>query len=189
MRYNQDFGKYLVYDETSPSCLRWKEVKRFSKAKVGDIVGSLDKSNNTWVLNSSQKLLIHKVIWAMHFPDDCQDGLVIDHIDGDRKNNMISNLRLVTGEINSQNKRMNILNSTGTNGVVYSEGLTRHGTYYSKYTASIYHKCKKVSSSFSIQKYGDDVALALAVAWRTEKMREYNMTGLTHYTDRHGTLC
>lgn len=44
----------------------------------------------------------HRVVWYKHY-GAIPEGLLIDHIDGDRGNNCVTNLRLVTHTDNSQN--------------------------------------------------------------------------------------
>jgi hypothetical protein len=47
--------------------------------------------------------LYHAVVWILHY-GEIPNGLQIDHIDGNRTNNAITNLRLVTPQENSCNK-------------------------------------------------------------------------------------
>lgn len=61
------------------------------------------------------RLYLHRVLWSMfHDRDPGTDGMV-DHIDGDTKNNRISNLRLVNRSENAKNRRT--LTATGIRGV------------------------------------------------------------------------
>ena len=54
------------------------------------------------------------------------DDKVVDHIDGNVKNNHIDNLRVVSQVINCRNqKRRNRISNTGYNGI----RLTKYGTY------------------------------------------------------------
>jgi hypothetical protein len=48
-------------------------------------------------------LRYHAVVWILHY-GEIPNGLQIDHIDGNRTNNAITNLRLVTPQENSCNK-------------------------------------------------------------------------------------
>lgn len=57
----------------------------------------------------------HRVAWAIHHGDWPTGD--IDHIDGDRQNNAITNLRDVTRAINLRNMRMSRHNTTGFTGV------------------------------------------------------------------------
>jgi hypothetical protein len=50
-----------------------------------------------------KKYYVHRVVWVYH-NGDCGDYL-IDHIDGDKTNNQISNLRLSNKSLNGFNRR------------------------------------------------------------------------------------
>ena len=76
------------YDETSPSCLTrngkpagWQDPRGYWKA-------------------TAKCLYAHRIIWEM-LKGPIPDGMVIDHINQDKSNNRIENLRCVTyGENN-----------------------------------------------------------------------------------------
>ena len=53
---------------------------------------------------------VHRIIWTLH-NGDFDSGLVVDHIDGNKHNNSISNLRIVTHKENARNKLLNIPDS------------------------------------------------------------------------------
>lgn len=57
----------------------------FHKANKGDFVG---RKNNSLVK-------LHRVVWS-HYFGDIPDGYIIHHVDGDKENNQIENLQLMT---------------------------------------------------------------------------------------------
>lgn len=65
----------------------------------------------------------HRVAWAMHY-GYWPDG-EIDHIDHNKSNNAIANLRVVNRSANNQNQPMRRDNTSGTTGVV----LTKNGKW------------------------------------------------------------
>lgn len=59
----------------------------------------------------------HRVIWAMHY--GVWPHGEVDHIDHDRQNNRIANLRVVTGHENSRNCERSRANRSGHTGVLW----------------------------------------------------------------------
>lgn len=62
-------------------------------------------------------LLAHRVAWALHY-GAWPDGL-IDHINGDKADNRIENLRLVDHSGNTKNNRISKKNTTGHIGIYW----------------------------------------------------------------------
>jgi len=65
----------------------------------------------------------HRIVWAMHYGQWPTKN--IDHIDGDRANNVITNLREVTDQENSKNLRMSKNNTSGHIGVNWHKGRSK----------------------------------------------------------------
>lgn len=111
-----DFNEYLYYDETSPSCLRWK-VNR-GALKQGDVAGSIKKRENTWrVTLCGKSYYAHRVIWQLHNPEK-ELPTAIDHIDRNSLNNIYSNLRAAS-------TKQNLYNRTST-----KEGVKFRGVFH-----------------------------------------------------------
>lgn len=60
--------------------------------------------------------MAHRIIWEMT-NGEIPDGLFIDHINGNRRDNRIENLRLVTQKVNSMNSSLRFDNKSGVTGV------------------------------------------------------------------------
>jgi len=107
-KYDEDWHSVFEYDETSPSCLRWKN-DRFRGRKLnqkfiaaGDVVGSLNARDGYWHVHVFGKMYnAHNIVWTMF--NGNQGNAHIDHLDRDRSNSKIENLRLVLPEINTRN--------------------------------------------------------------------------------------
>lgn len=98
--YYREVSKYLEYDETSPTFLRWK-VGRGNKT-AGKPAGSLQLTGYISVASFAARG--HRIVWVLCTKEDLVDNMVIDHIDGNRANNNINNLRKVTSSENNKNR-------------------------------------------------------------------------------------
>jgi hypothetical protein len=78
-------------------------------------------------------VLAHHVVWALN--TGAWADLEIDHIDGDRSNNSIDNLREVTRHENTKNLKLFKTNKTGCAGVRKKHDMV-------KWTAEIHHNGK-----------------------------------------------
>lgn len=172
----RNFSDIFYYDESSVSCLKWKENRYGGKgrltAKQGADAGGLTTTGYYTVSVDGRRTFCHRIIMSFFNENFLDSGLQVDHIDGDRKNNKIDNLRAVTRKINSRNMKMRSDNKSGVAGVHANaqgwEGMYKHssGIVYRKF--------------FSENKYGKE-AFKMAVDWR-KKMLE----GDKEYTERHG---
>lgn len=138
--------KYLFYDETSSTFLRWKidiiSGQGAVRIKAGSEAGSLDKSRGYHqVILKRRKYYNHRVICILNNME--VDDKVIDHIDRNRSNNCLSNLRVVTQQENCQNGSMRMIGSKNKSGVLgvcldsdYNRWTTtwrEHGKFRSKH--------------------------------------------------------
>ena len=65
----------------------------------------------------------HRIVWAMHYGQ--WPNKALDHIDGNKTNNAITNLREVTYQENSKNLRMSKNNTSGHIGVNWHKGRSK----------------------------------------------------------------
>jgi hypothetical protein len=110
-----DWNKFFEYKEGK---LFWKIAKR--KIKIGQEITSTNSSGYLKVCLEGKYFLVHRVIYEM-FNGLIPSNLQIDHIDGNRKNNNISNLRLATIKENSYNREKQSNNTSGFKGVNWSK--------------------------------------------------------------------
>ena len=107
------------YDESLGE-LRYKvRSSPLSRVAINGVAGTINRSTGYRVacVNGKQHK-VHRLIWIMlvgEIPDGCQ----IDHIDGNRANNHISNLRLATRMENQRNSKKRCDNTSGTKGVSF----------------------------------------------------------------------
>lgn len=98
--------------------LLWK-VKRARCVKVGEEAGSLhDGYVRLHLTGMGGKMFAHNIVWEM-FHGPIPDGQMVDHINGDRSDNRIENLRLVTRSQNAMNQKLRKNSKSGVKNVTW----------------------------------------------------------------------
>lgn len=120
----EELEKYFIYDETSPSCLRWK-VRKANRTKIGDVVGwrQYHKHGRYYYWRTELNNVvysIHNLIWVLLKHEQIPEGMSINHIDNNTENNKIENLNPETQSIQTYNQRLQTSNSSGARGVQWS---------------------------------------------------------------------
>lgn len=115
--------------------LYWKVSK--PNVNVGDTVGNPNGTGYLQTKVNYKRYVVHQLIFMLHH-GYCPPQ--VDHIDGDRSNNRIENLREATPSQNSMNTKLRRDNRSGTKGVyskngkwavqIRANGITRYrGTF------------------------------------------------------------
>ena len=98
---------------------------------AGKEAGSLRTDGYTYVKVDEFRMLRHRIIWAMYH-GTIKVPTTIDHIDRDRGNDTIMNLRAATETLNARNRGLPANNTSGVKGVnwypKYGKWIARVGT-------------------------------------------------------------
>lgn len=164
----------FYYDETSPSCLRWK-IAPSRLVHIGDIAGSIHVCGNGIerhrVMYGGKYYTVSRVIYQICHGTVSE--LSIDHINGNALDNRIENLRLVSVTVNGRNRKKNSNNTSGKSGVYFHK---KSNSWRACWTIDgVIHQ-----KSFSCNKYSD--AFVKATEYRKQMIEL-----LGNYTERHGT--
>jgi hypothetical protein len=112
--------KYIAYDRETGVFTRITPTNRWM---VGEQVGSPNNHGYIKIGVLSRKVTAHRLAFALHYGRWPKQQ--IDHIDHDRANNRISNLREVTEAQNHRNAAKRVDNTSGFKGVTLTRNKTR----------------------------------------------------------------
>ncbi|MDU7405660.1 MAG: HNH endonuclease signature motif containing protein [Citrobacter portucalensis] len=129
--------------------LVWRKVNKNRYNKVGDVAGRVSKTNGYLYVKVNQVTRsVHTIIWEM-FNGTIPDRMEIDHINHDRLDNRIENLRLVSHQDNAKNRSKTSRNTSGVVGVSWDkkrckwyafikvDGVMRNLGMYSDFDAAV----------------------------------------------------
>ena len=129
---NKLTAEYLrsILDYDPATGIFTRKVRTSNSVKVGDIAGSIDSGGYLRLRLQSRLYHAHRLAWLYVYNSWPEDQL--DHINRNRSDNRISNLREVTNKQNHQNKSKPSNNTSGHPGVVWHK-------QHSKWRAKITH--------------------------------------------------
>ncbi|MCG7388318.1 HNH endonuclease [Pantoea sp. ACRSB] len=116
---------YHLIFEYKDGELYWKDSPN-NKVKKGSLAGSVDVKGYLRVRVNGKWLMQHRVVWVMHH-GDIPHGMQIDHINHNRTDNRIDNLRVVDGIGNGRNRTQHKNNSSGATGVYFKPSHRKWG--------------------------------------------------------------
>jgi len=138
----------------------YNRTNRNSKSKKGDIAGSYSGRYGLITIDS-QAFTIHRIIFFMHhgyLPKE------IDHINGNKHDNRIENLREATHFDNQHNKALNRNNKSGVKNVywcntrkMWSAGVRFNGKKIGLGTFYKLEEAEKVVKKFREENHGEFV--------------------------------
>lgn len=114
---NKKSFKIEFYNEIADLTKEWKKIpfnENYAVNKDGEVANlktckklkGTERSGYLRVLIKGKNYSIHRLVWET-FNGEIPSGYYVDHIDGNRANNSISNLRIVTQSENMKNAMKN----------------------------------------------------------------------------------
>lgn len=182
-----DWTEHFYYDPTSPSFIRWNRNAANNKVKKHEVAGRfVPKARNQSkgyyrIAINNKSYACHMVIYEMFF-GKIPEGMFIDHIDRNSRNNSIDNLRVVTLRENNVNQNKHKINTSGYTGVHIKDN-GRGILYWSATWCDT--EGKRCSKNFPIGSLGYDEALRLAIEYRNLQIELLREAGI-NYSKDHG---
>ena len=134
----QEISELINYDGATGNCT-WAVARRGTNGK-GSLAGTLNSNGYIQICLERKIVLAHRLAWFL------TNGILpkeeIDHINGNRSDNRIVNLREATRSENQQNAKLRKDNSSGTKGVVWNKRhqrwavviqINKKPTYFGEY--------------------------------------------------------
>lgn len=176
------FENYVYVDNTSKTGLKWK-TKMGARGKIGTDAGNLtfDKMQRPRSITVKINGITYKasrIIWTLS-NKFLESDMVIDHINNNPHDNSIENLRCVSVAENSRNRLRNHNFQNEHVGVHFH----KHSKY-PRFLASVSIDNKSYTKSFSVLKYGYEVALQKAIEWRSDMLKNLVQFGI-NYDKKH----
>lgn len=109
----KSISEILNYDELTGK-ITWK-VKRANNISIGQVAGVIDKNGYRRIKIRPKLYLAHRIAWLLHHKEWPKN--LIDHINMNRDDNRISNLREATKSQNMMNTKKYQTNTSGIKGV------------------------------------------------------------------------
>lgn len=148
--YNLKRLKELLDFDEKTGLFTWK-CRRGHVGK-GAIAGSLDKDGYIKIRADKKILCAHRIAWGFFYGEIPSLDFDIDHKNGNRSDNRITNLRLATRSQNNFNAGMKSNNTTGYKGVSYQKNIGKYAAEASinkvKYRLGFYDTAKEAGDAY-----------------------------------------
>jgi hypothetical protein len=161
LRYEPETGHFYWLKTSSP------------RGKAGARAGGIGNQGYAKIKIHGKTYQAHRLAWWFAYNKWPENE--IDHINGDRSDNRLKNLRDVPRSLNQRNsarRRDNISGIVGVHRVINKN---------TGYWVATWFDNKICQKWFNVNKLGEETALLSAIEYRKEKQRE-----LGGFTERHG---
>lgn len=122
LEYDADTGEFCWRERTPDKFPEGRhsaehQCKVFNSKYAGKIAGGKHCQGYRAICVKFTQIMAHRIAWAMHYGEWPKE--YVDHIDGDKTNNRISNLREASSAQNGRNSKVPSHNTSGLKGASY----------------------------------------------------------------------
>ena len=175
-------NQYFNYDELSGDIF-WK-ISRQGHVKAGDLAGAMGK-HYRYIYIFGKNYLAHRLAWLLYYKTWPENQ--IDHLNGIKTDNRISNLQDVTKSENMQNTKSKgyFLNKNNGLYVAQINANNRHyslGSYKTtKEARSAYLSAKKIlkfhnSNNLMVENFNENILTTINGLYRTNTSGQKNIS-------------
>lgn len=170
--------KLVYYDETSPTFIRYvhgNTVANHNQRIAHEVAGYCSFKNGlpnyARLKYQGKSYLIHRIIYILHH-GSLVEGCVVNHINFNTHDNSINNLEACTFRENlsrtqiARKLKLNLRNCSGINGVHELVKNNGYKLYHYAVATWVTLSGEKKQKLFSYERYGKELAWALAIAFR-----------------------
>lgn len=126
--------EYFMLDDASPSGLIWRKSNT-NRTKPGAVAGS--KGRYWQVKFKGKDYGVHRLVYFLYYEQDPR-SFDVEHKDGNKLNNKITNLRLATRQLNNANTRSAKGSSSKYKGVSWNKKLNKWSVCITKDYKQVY---------------------------------------------------
>ena len=124
-----NFREIFTYDRVTGQLFWVSRPKRFYKRSL--VAGCVNSLGYVQISYKGKQYLAHRIIWEIEFGGPPEGW--IDHIDGNRSNNKLENLRLASPKENTWNRRGNKNTTSRYKGVYYYKN---YGKWHARFSST-----------------------------------------------------
>lgn len=155
----------MCYDSITGVITAKYTSRRYEK---GAVMGSKSKQGYILIKANNKTIPAHRLAWFLYHKEIPIGS--IDHIDNNKSNNAIDNLRLATRSQNGFNRGIQANSTTGIKGLVYYPNTCCYGK--PRYKAQVRVEGKIYSKSLSVTKLRSEYEIIKTLSLWMEAIRQ-----------------
>lgn len=144
--YDPDTGDFTYKQHRGPN------------AKIGDVAGSVNSEGYRQITVYGKRIVASRLAYMMYYDKILPSNVFVDHINGNKGDNRISNLREASNSENQKNVGVRKHNKLGLRGVSYDHSCGKYIARYKSKVLGVFDDPKKASDAYEDEvrmRYGD----------------------------------